>query len=72
MDEWADIMIETQFKMEEAFGDVLEKGRDSPEQITNLISILTKNVNIKNSIKINSCKPRKDQKKYGPSNPLEY
>ena len=67
-------MKNTQFKVEDVFGDVISKDKFSQEQITKLNKFLAKKkVNINFSIKINLFKPRKEKNKnYEPCSPPYY
>ena len=59
LDKRKDIMMNTQFKVEDVFGDVISKDNFSQEQITELNNFLAKkNVNINLNIKFNLFKPR--------------
>ena len=67
-------MKNTNFKVEDVFGDVISKDISSQEQITKLKNLFSQNnvsVNINN--KINLFKPRKEKiKNYEPSAPPYY
>ena len=69
VDKKSEIMKNTQFKVEDVFGDVISKDSISPEQITKLNNFFSKNnVNININIKINLFKSRKEKiKNYEPS-----
>ena len=59
-DERSEIMKETQFKVEDVFGDNFNKDTFSPKQITKLNNLFNQNiVNKVFSIKISLFKPRK-------------
>ena len=56
-------MKNTQFKVEDVFGDVISKDSVSPEQISKSINFFSQNnVSFNFSIKINLFKPRKKRK----------
>ena len=60
LDKRREIMKNTQFKVDDIFGDIISKDTISPEQITKLNNFFSEiNVNINFSIKINLFKPRK-------------
>ena len=60
IDKKSEILKNTQFKVEDVFGDVISKDSISPEQITKLNNFLSQNnVNININIKFNFFKPRK-------------
>ena len=71
VDKKSEIMRNTQFKVEDVFGDVISKDSISPEQITKLNNFFSQNnVNININIKFNIFKPRKEKlKNYEPSAP---
>ena len=67
-------MKNTQFKVEDVFGDVISKDTFSQEQITKLNSFFSKNnVNVNIKIEFNFFKPRKKKiKNYEPSAPPDF
>ena len=69
-----EILDSTKFKVEDIIGDVISKDSISPEQITKLNNLFSKNnVNININIKFNFFKPRKEKIKiYERSAPPYY
>ena len=73
IDKRSEIMKNTQFKVEDVFGDVISKDNFSQEQIAKLNIFFSKNnVNVNINIKFNLIKPRKEKiKNYEHSAPPE-
>ena len=61
-------MKNTQFKVEDIFGNIIKEQTISPEQITKLITFFSQNdVNININSKLNFFKPGKETDKCKPS-----
>ena len=73
LDKRKEIKKKTSFKVEDIFGDVINKANFSQEQTSKPNKFSSQHI-VKNnfSIKLILFKPRKEKKKYEPSAPPEY